>query len=101
MEPDDFGGWMEPAELVGGERIFSHPRKDCVRANGYCSVHKPSPHHMSEWSQHFRADRALMERTCPHGVGHPDPDDLEYKRFMFGDEAAAWESVHGCDGCCR
>jgi hypothetical protein len=56
---------------------------------------------MQDFPQHFRFDRALMERTCPHGVGHPDPDDLEYKRLFLGDEEAAWESVHGCDGCCR
>jgi hypothetical protein len=30
-----------------------------------------------------------MERICPHGVGHPDPDDV-----------FATDTVHGCDGCC-
>lgn len=29
-----------------------------------------------------------MERICPHGVGHPDPDDTNP------------DTVHGCDGCC-
>lgn len=31
-----------------------------------------------------------MERICPHGVGHPDPDCMYAKR----------DTVHGCDGCC-
>lgn len=30
------------------------------------------------------------ERTCPHGVGHPDPDDVLNE-----------DKVHGCDGCCH
>jgi hypothetical protein len=34
-----------------------------------------------------------MERICPHGVGHPDPD--EYAIASGGDAG-----VHGCDGCC-
>ena len=35
-------------------------------------------------------DRRIMERICPHGVGHPDPDDVLNQ-----------DRVHGCDGCCR
>jgi hypothetical protein len=34
-----------------------------------------------------------MERVCPHGVGHPDPDDIN---VILGPE-----KVHGCDGCCE
>lgn len=101
MEPDDFGGWMEPAELVGGEMVVAHPRKDCIRVNGYCAVHEPSPHHMSEWPQHFRQDRGLMERVCPHGIGHPDPDDRAFVALMNGITLPGWDSVHGCDGCCQ
>lgn len=36
-----------------------------------------------------------MERTCPHGVGHPDPDDAAY-RASQGDT----DCTHGCDWCC-
>jgi hypothetical protein len=43
---------------------------------------------MKDWPQHYRYDRGMTERICPHGVGHPDPDD----RTANG--------VHGCDGCC-
>jgi hypothetical protein len=99
MEPDDLGGWFEEAVLVGGEKIFAHPRKDCL--GRHCCIHNPSEHHMREWSQHFRPDRVLTERTCPHGIGHPDPDDLTFKRDYLGDEAHFVASVHGCDGCCR
>lgn len=37
-----------------------------------------------------------MERLCKHGIGHDDPDDLEYRKSV-GMEASG---IHGCDGCC-
>jgi hypothetical protein len=42
--------------------------------------------------QLWRSDRGLMERLCEHGVGHPDPDEIN---LGLGGRA-----VHGCDGCC-
>ena len=42
----------------------------------------------------------MMERICPHGVGHPDPDHLSFLERLFGEETTRHESVHGCDGCC-
>ncbi len=44
---------------------------------------------MREWPQNYRSDLNMMERICPHGVGHPDPDDI-YGVY----------DGHGCDGCC-
>jgi hypothetical protein len=37
-----------------------------------------------------------FERICPHGIGHPDPDDMAYWKSI-GEESMG---VHGCDGCC-
>ena len=54
-----------------------------------CTVHNRTDHHMRGWPQHWRRDRRMMERICPHGVGHPDPDELP-----------EIDTVHGCDGCC-
>lgn len=53
-----------------------------------CTLHNRTNHHMRAWPQHWRGDRGMMERICPHGVGHPDPDDITA------------DTVHGCDGCC-
>ena len=61
-----------------------------------CCIHNPSDHHMVTWRQNWRGDRGLMERLCPHGIGHPDPDDLWYKESI----GLHHEGVHGCDGCC-
>lgn len=47
---------------------------------------------MRNWPQHYRMDTGVTERICPHGVGHPDPDQPWPK------DDARW--LHGCDGCC-
>lgn len=62
-----------------------------------CAVHNKTDHTMRSFPQWFRSDTGLMERTCPHGVGHPDPDSLPYFERM-GVEGM---DIHGCDGCCR
>jgi len=74
---------LEHSEVV----LRTHYPSEC--AGRPCPVHARSDHPMRAWPQHWRADRGLMERICPHGVGHPDPDDPSPNR------------THGCDGCCR
>lgn len=73
-----------------------HPESACAGQRS-CPVHKMTAHHMRHFPQFFRNDRGLMERTCPHGIGHPDPDSAPYYESI-GD--TSW-GVHGCDGCCR
>ena len=77
---------MERNVLVGGEVLLTHPSSTCV--GQYCTIHNNSNHHMRDWHQHWREDRHLIERICPHGVGHPDPDEINS------------DTTHGCDGCC-
>ena len=73
--------------LVGGQVIRNvHYASKCIGRP--CCIHNPSDHHMRSWPQNFRQDRGMMERICPHGIGHPDPDD------------PTTDTVHGCDGCC-
>ena len=81
---------MERNVLVGGDVLYTHTKDDCI--GEYCTIHNNSPHHMVEWRQHYRFDRAIMERICFHDVGHPDPDDPKTQD--------GYEAVHGCDGCC-
>ena len=83
---------------IGGADYHVH---DPARCEGQpCCIHNPSDHHMRDWTQHWRDDLRLMERICPHGVGHPDPDHIAYVERCFGAEHADGEAVHGCDGCC-
>ena len=82
---------------LGPVPLRTHLPSEC--AGEFCCIHNPSQHHMRTWPQNWRSDRRLMERICPHGVGHPDPDDVAYQRRTFGD-AAKYVDIHGCDGCC-
>lgn len=84
---------LDTVTLVGGRTLRVHPPEKCVGEP--CCVHSPTNHHMVTWEQLYRGDRGFMERICPHGIGHPDPDDLRVRT-----EPEAY-GVHGCDGCCR
>ncbi len=89
---ETFGIYIGEVALAG-----VHPRRVCQAGGFPCVVHKPSKHHMRDFPLLWRGGRRLFERTCPHGVGHPDPDDLAY-HVRHGRE---WQANHGCDGCCR
>jgi hypothetical protein len=78
-----------------GQKILVHTKEDCK--GEYCCIHNPSDHHMKDWPTNWRPDRNMMERICPHGIGHPDPDDLAFKARTSDGYI---DSVHGCDGCC-
>lgn len=69
-------------------KLHVHRREDC--RGRFCVIHNPQPGPWRDWPTNWRGDRKLMERVCPHGVGHPAAED------------AAWLSegaLHGCDGC--
>lgn len=92
-----------------GQHLHVHTLADCdgekTRMTLHrhpCVIHNPSFHHMNGWPTNWRADRGIMERICPHGVGHPDPDDMAYQRrtYMGGRHPEYIDGVHGCDGCC-
>lgn len=85
----EYGMW------VGQVEVLTHPPEAC--SGRPCVVHSPSNHHMREWPTVYRADKGMTERTCRHGVGHPDPDDLAYHLAAL----RPWMGVHGCDGCCH
>lgn len=99
------GGGTAPPTVDGGpdwrdpSTLFStltgvHPGSRC--SGEHCVVHNPSEHHMRRWPMVWRNDKGVVERTCPHGVGHPDPDDEAHH-----DRQGRWFlTVHGCDGCC-
>jgi len=67
--------------------LTTHPKGRCD--GEYCTVHNRSDHSMRKFPQLWRGDRGFMERTCTHGIGHPDPDEI-----------SSISKVHGCDGCC-
>ena len=89
---------MEWYKTGTGQKIRVHNKEDCKGDN--CCIHNPSNHHMKYWPTHWRDDRCLMERICPCGVGHPDPDDLAYKKIIPELDIETY-SIHGCCGCCN
>jgi hypothetical protein len=69
-----------------------------------CCIHNPSPHHMADWPHSWDEESKQMWRICPHGLGHPDPDDLNHHRRCNGNAASIVTArlwVHTCDGCCQ
>ena len=79
---------MEKVQLEHSEEIlWVHPSSACV--GEYCTIHNRSNHSMRSFPQHWRADRAIMERINPFGGACPDPD--EYKLSIN-----EYEGVHGC-----
>lgn len=82
---------------VGKRELWVHDRKNC--AGQFCCIHNPSDHPLNAAPLNWRADRRIMERICPHGVGHTDPDDVWYRVNIKGEEPK-YAGDHGCDGCC-
>lgn len=88
--------WRNTYTDAQGQLIRNvHPPADCADRQ-YCALHRPSDHHMRLWPTNWRWDRCIMERLCPHGIGHPDPDDQDWLTSV----GKIHEGVHGCDGCC-
>jgi hypothetical protein len=77
-----------------------HPPSKCKDRRIGCPFHGPTDHHMVTWPIQIRAS-GLVERICEHGVGHPDPDSVEYFAGLLLPDEGRWWTVHGCDGCCR
>lgn len=106
----------EVFELLDAHRVFItgarqvitniHTREQCDGEP--CVIHNPSDHVMRSFPTLWRPKEGpfeigapLMERTCPHGVGHPDPDHIASIVKIHGEDTARGDRVHGCDGCCR
>lgn len=80
-------------QQIGEVEIRTHGPGNCE--GEWCCIHNPSDHRLKDAPMNFRFDRGIVERLCPHGIGHPDPDDAAF-RARRGDE----NTTHGCDGCC-
>lgn len=75
--------------------VHTHSTQACD--NRPCPLHNPSDHPLADAPMVFRADKHfLVERTCRHGIGHPDPDSVAY----FERNNLDGFGIHGCDGCC-
>lgn len=87
---------LVPARDIARELGLVNVHNPMICVGRGCSVHHPSRHHMRDWPRVWRSWHGYFERTCPHGIGHPDPDDANYLRSVGKYDGG----VHGCDGCC-
>lgn len=79
-----------PGDLIAlhnGTVLRVHSAALC--AGRICCIHNQTDHLMKTWPQHWRQDRGIMERLCPCGIGHPDPDDEAIRSGIDS-------GVHGC-----
>jgi len=98
-DPDEDAGGLLQHEVEFLRGFKSHVESiDCTEFG--CCIHNPTNHRMRSFQMNWRFDRGLMERVCSHGVGHPDPDHMNWYFRTYGAKKARIESVHGCDGCC-
>jgi len=88
----------EEYETGTGQLVPVHAKENCQ--DSHCVIHNPSDHNMKYFPTNWRRHEYLMERVCPHGIGHPDPDHIQFMRDTAGEKVAETQSVHGCDGCC-
>src|SRR5690242_385678 len=87
---------------IGVRRLHVHDREDCE--GPHCCIHNPSDHPLRDMELMWRSDvgpMGKMERLCTHGIGHPDPDDVEYRQSHGDPNAQLWADTHACDGCCQ
>lgn len=91
----DWYEWTPAEAALWGNMTNIHDPQLCYGRP--CPCHGPSDHFMRGWPPHWRSDRGILERICPHGIGHPDPDQFLY----WAETDQEFQSVHGCDGCCH
>lgn len=87
---------MNGHQLENSDQVLYGVHDPSLCVGRPCTIHNMSDHHMRDWPQHWRADKGVMERICPHNWGHPDPDES----YIFVPGGRAVGAIHGCDGCC-
>jgi Holliday junction resolvase RusA-like endonuclease len=80
--------------LESGQTLVTHSLANC-RRNPWCVIHVPRPGPWESWPRLWRDDRMMIERVCPHGVGHPAVEQIEW----FQEHPERHSLDHGCDLC--
>jgi hypothetical protein len=94
---------LDTQQVILGRVLRVHDERECQGRAGPCCIHRPSDHHMRTWPMHW-SPIYEMQRQCPHGEQHPDPDHVAYlSRYLNGSILLDRISRHEaeCDGCCQ
>lgn len=78
-----------------GQTVMVHPSESCTPP---CAIHAPSDHAMRSWPTYWNIEEGVVERICPHEIGHPDPDDFKTRMRI---RTGTFFDYHHCDGCCE
>lgn len=105
-----YGGvWFLPSPSGEGSLILgAHTEEACGGRS--CALHGPSDHwardmplrwvHPGGETDGPATRRGRMERLCPHGVWHDDPDDLAFRKDRGMDRHLAGILPAECDCPC-
>lgn len=83
--------YAENWDRIFGKGVETRQAEDAVRSTT-AEASRATPNlsrkqrDWRKWPRVWRPFKGGYERTCPHGVGHPEPECAD--------------QVHGCDGCC-
>lgn len=86
---------IDVISLLDGTVLETHPPDRCAGSN--CCIHNPSKWPLATAPLVWHGYYKRMYRRCPHGICHPDVDEIAYLARVTGDDG--W-GVHTCDGCC-
>jgi len=94
QDPDWMALHTEQEQALMGRWVGIHqPDALCETV---CVVHNPSQGMHRTLTPIWRTDLQILERICPHGIGHPDPDQTLY----LAQSGQMAKVLHSCDGCC-
>jgi hypothetical protein len=82
-----------------GQSVMVHSEDRC---SGKCAIHNPSDHYMSSYPRVWDDNQKMMTRLCPHGLFHPDPQQIQFFEMLYGPERAKKVTRHTPDdSCCQ
>lgn len=83
--------WQAPDYVTPSGQPLHRVHHESRCRGEFCVIHRPMPGPWESWPTYWRDDRAIMERICPCGIGHPVAEDYGFVDW--------WGLVHGCCGC--
>lgn len=87
-------------ETGTGQLIFGVHAKTAECEQHGCTVHNPTDPHHPTWPTRWSREHNAFMRVCPHGVQHPDQDEVAWRRRHRSEWDVERALDHECDGCC-
>ena len=85
--------------LANGILAGVHDPSECARQSWGHWIHHPLPHPLWDAPVTWRSDKQTAGRRCPHGICHPDPQDVVYQRVVRGRDVSVHGATAAADRC--